>query len=129
MPDHAAIVALIRTLAPLYQLDSALLVRLCGALSNFDPAAPKGLMRIDDGRSQAYAAASGWKRNVQAGVIRFRELVDEFGGDYRRALAAYYLRDSRRIHKAVRLHQTAWYRAMPYYVRSFVNDCLGEQVC
>ncbi len=130
MQEREAIVALIRTLAPLYNLDADVVVRLCGALSEFRPAAPQGLMRIDERTIvRAYSCVDGWKRNVQAGVIRLRELLDEFAGDYRKALAAYYLRDSRRVHRAIRQHETAWHRGLPYHVRRFVSDCTGEQSC
>jgi hypothetical protein len=125
MPTSNEVKALIATVAPLYHLDTDLVTRLCGALSGFDVTAPEGLMRIEAAEvPQACSVGAHWKRNVQAGIIRFRALLDEFAGDTEKALAAYYFRDSRRVHRAVRQYETAWMRHMPRYLQQFVEDCV-----
>jgi hypothetical protein len=125
MPTATEVKALIATIAPLYHLDPGMVTRFCSALSGFDASAPEGLMRIDATEvPRTFRVANGWKRNVQAGIIQLRELVDEFSGDIEKALAAYYFRDARRVYRAVRQYETAWLRRMPRYLQEFVEDCI-----
>jgi len=64
--------------------------------SNFDPAAEsragaRGLMQLMPGTAAAYGVANAFDpaQNVRGGTAYLGDLLERFGGDVRRALAAY----------------------------------------
>ncbi|MEA3640707.1 MAG: lytic transglycosylase domain-containing protein [Lamprobacter sp.] len=93
---RADIIALVRQLAPDFQLDPELVLALIQAESNFDPTAhsPKdarGLMQLIPATAQRFGVQDIWDpvQNMRGGMAYLRWLLDHFNGDRKLALAGY----------------------------------------
>jgi soluble lytic murein transglycosylase-like protein len=79
-----------------YQVDSALIKAIIMAESNYNPKAvskrgAKGLMQLMPKTAEALGVGDSFdpEHNINAGVRHFKNLLDQFGGDVKLALAAY----------------------------------------
>ncbi len=95
-PPRAMIVKWVRTLAPRYKLDPALVLAVIRAESNFNPQAksPKnaqGLMQLIPATAKRFAVSDAWDplQNIRGGMAYLRWLLDHFDGDEALALAGY----------------------------------------
>lgn len=93
---RADIIALVRQLAPDFQLDPELVLALIQAESNFDPTAhsPKdarGLMQLIPATAERFGVQDIWDpvQNMRGGMAYLRWLLDHFDGDRELALAGY----------------------------------------
>ncbi|MFW5723347.1 MAG: transglycosylase SLT domain-containing protein [Halochromatium sp.] len=93
---RADIIALVRQLAPDFDLDPELVLALIQAESNFDPTAhsPKdarGLMQLIPETAQRFGVEDIWDpvQNMRGGMAYLRWLLDHFDGDRELALAGY----------------------------------------
>jgi soluble lytic murein transglycosylase-like protein len=90
------IIALVRRLAPDFELDPELVLALIQAESAFDPTAhsPKdarGLMQLIPSTAERFGVEDIWDpvQNMRGGMAYLRWLLDRFDGDRTLALAAY----------------------------------------
>ncbi len=79
-----------------YQVDSALIKAIIMAESNYNPNAvskrgAKGLMQLMPKTAEALGVGDSFdpEHNINAGVRHFKNLLDQFDGDVKLALAAY----------------------------------------
>ena len=79
-----------------YQVDSALVKAIILAESNYNPKAiskrgAKGLMQLMPNTAEALGVGDSFnpEHNINAGVRYFKELMNQFNGDVKLALAAY----------------------------------------
>ena len=87
---------LVRSAARTAGVDPALVAAVARTESNFDatarsPAGAAGLMQLMPATAQAVGVENPYDpaQNVRGGARYLRELLDRFGGDVRRAVAAY----------------------------------------
>jgi soluble lytic murein transglycosylase-like protein len=87
---------LILKAADRYQVDSALIKAIIMAESNYNPNAvskrgAKGLMQLMPKTAKALGVGDSFdpEHNINAGVRHFKNLLDQFDGDVKLALAAY----------------------------------------
>lgn len=88
-----------------YQVDLALIKAIIMAESNYDPKAvskrgAKGLMQLMPKTAEALGVGDSFdpEHNINAGVRHFKNLLDQFDGDVKLALAAYNA-GSRKVRK------------------------------
>jgi len=88
-----------------YQVDSALIKAIIMAESNYNPKAvskrgAKGLMQLMPKTAEALGVGDSFdpEHNINAGVRHFKNLLDQFDGDVKLALAAYNA-GSRKVRK------------------------------
>jgi soluble lytic murein transglycosylase-like protein len=88
-----------------YQVDSALIKAIIMAESNYNPKAvskrgAKGLMQLMPKTAKALGVGDSFdpEHNINAGVRHFKNLLDQFDGDVKLALAAYNA-GSRKVRK------------------------------
>jgi soluble lytic murein transglycosylase-like protein len=100
LPDEALVPAdirsLVREMAEREGLDAGLVLALVGVESGFraealSPKGAQGLMQLMPATAAAYGVAEPFdpQANVQAGVRHLRLLLERYGGDREKALAAY----------------------------------------
>jgi soluble lytic murein transglycosylase-like protein len=87
---------LVRSAARAAHLDPSLALAVAAVESHFDPAARSaagavGVMQLMPGTAQALGVENPYDpaQNARGGSLYLRELLDRFGGDVRRAVAAY----------------------------------------
>ena len=87
---------LVRTLAPEYRLDPALVLALIRVESNFDararsPKNAQGLMQLIPETAERFGVRDVWdpEENLRGGMAYLRWLLDHFSGDVKLALAGY----------------------------------------
>lgn len=88
--------ALVRSAARSADVDPSLALAVAATESHFDPHARSaagaiGVMQLMPRTAQALGVANPYDpaQNVRGGTLYLRELLDRFGGDVRRAVAAY----------------------------------------
>ncbi|MBD5636095.1 MAG: lytic transglycosylase domain-containing protein [Candidatus Eremiobacteraeota bacterium] len=92
----ANVASLVRREAQAASVDPALVAAIARTESNFDPAARSrtgaaGIMQLMPATAQALGVENPYDpaQNVRGGALYLRELLERFGGDVRRAIAAY----------------------------------------
>lgn len=103
-----------------YQVDSALVKAIIMAESNYNPKAiskrgAKGLMQLMPKTAEALGVRDSFnpEHNIDAGVRYFKDLLDQFNGDVKLALAAYHAGS-----KKVRKYQgVPPFKATEYYIK------------
>jgi len=92
----ARVEALVRTLAPEFRLDPALVLAVVEVESNFDsnarsPKDAQGLMQLIPETAERFGVKDVWdpEQNLRGGMAYLRWLLDRFNGDVKLALASY----------------------------------------
>ncbi|MBN2283143.1 MAG: lytic transglycosylase domain-containing protein [Deltaproteobacteria bacterium] len=95
-PEGFRLRPLVERAADRYDIDPALVMAIIMAESNCDPRAEssrgaRGLMQLMPGTAKALGVEDSFDpaHNIDGGVRYFRQLLDQFDGDVRLALAAY----------------------------------------
>ena len=103
-----------------YQVDSALVKAIIMAESNYNPKAvskrgAKGLMQLMPKTAEALGVGDSFnpEHNINAGVRYFKDLLNQFNGDVRLALAAYNA-GSRKVRK---YQGVPPFKATEYYIK------------
>lgn len=95
-PAPAHVEAMVRTLAPEFRLDPALVLAVVQVESNFNanarsPKNAQGLMQLIPETAERFGVRDVWdpKENLRGGMAYLRWLLDHFEGDVKLALAGY----------------------------------------
>lgn len=103
-----------------YQVDSALVKAIIMAESNYNPKAvskrgAKGLMQLMPKTAEALGVGDSFnpEHNINAGVRYFKDLLNQFNGDVKLALAAYHA-GSRKVRK---YQGVPPFKATEYYIK------------
>lgn len=115
-----------------YGVDSELLKAIADVESNFNPnaksgAGAMGLMQFMPGTWAAYGSGSAYnaENSINAGGKYMSNLLNQYGGDTEKALAAYNA-GSGTVDKAIKKYGDNWLSKMPKETRDYVPKVLGK---
>lgn len=120
---------LVQETAERHRVDPALVRAVVEAESNWNPWAvshkgAQGLMQLVPGTAQRFGAADAFnpEQNVDAGVRYLRTLLERYGGDLNKSLAAYNAGE----HAVDRVGGVPRFRETRHYVQKVTNTYFGS---